>query len=103
MYIDTNSIITAASILTAMGVLVGILVAVIKFIAHPKEQDEEIGRIKKVHADDMKAINKEQCLITYGLLACLKGVQEKGCNGPVTEAINKIEKHLNQQAHETEE
>ena len=72
MYIDTNSIITAASILTAMGVLVGILVAVIKFIAHPKEQDEEIGRIKKVHADDMKAINKEQCLITYGLLACLK-------------------------------
>ena len=29
-----------------------------------------------------------------------KGLQEKGCNGPVTEAINKIEKYLNAKAHE---
>ncbi|MCI6451727.1 MAG: branched-chain amino acid ABC transporter permease, partial [Hungatella sp.] len=41
-----------------------------------------------------------QCLLVYGVLACLKGMKEQGCNGPVTEAINKIEKHINQQAHE---
>ena len=37
--------------------------------------------------------------ITPDVEACLKGLKEQGCNGPVTEAINKIEKHLNLQAH----
>ena len=42
----------------------------------------------------------EQGLLTCGVLACLKGLREQGCNGPVTEAIGKIEKHLNRKAHE---
>ena len=46
-----------------------------------------------------KELKAEQSLLTYGVLACLKGLKEQGCNGPVTEAIGKIEKHLNQQAH----
>ena len=37
--------------------------------------------------------------MTYGVLACLKGLKEQGCNGPVTEAIQTIEKHLNVEAH----
>lgn len=49
---------------------------------------------------DMDAMKKEQTLLVYGILACLKGLKEQGCNGPVTEAINKIEKHLNQKAHQ---
>jgi hypothetical protein len=56
--------------------------------------------LKQVLADDMHSINAEQTLLTYGLLACLKGLKEQGCNGPVTEAINKIERYLNQKAHE---
>ena len=32
--------------------------------------------------------------------ACLKGLQEQGCNGPVTEAVNRIEEYLNKKAHE---
>ena len=40
-----------------------------------------------------------QTLIVYALLACLKGLQEQGCDGSVTEAIAKIEKHLNVKAH----
>ena len=51
-------------------------------------------------AEDMQGINREQQLLTYGVLACLKGLQEKGCNGPVTEAIHKIEQYLNAKAHE---
>lgn len=50
--------------------------------------------------NDIKAMKKEQQLLTYGILACLKGLKEQGCNGPVTEAINKIDKHLNEKAHE---
>ena len=44
--------------------------------------------------------NEERQLLTYGVLACLKGLQEKGCNGPVTEAVKRFEKYLNQKAHE---
>ena len=44
-------------------------------------------------------MKEEMCLLTYGVLACLKGLKEQGCNGPVTEAVAKIEKHVNQDAH----
>ena len=44
-------------------------------------------------------MKEEMCLLTYGVLACLKGLKEMGQNGTVTEAIDKIEKHMNQEAH----
>ena len=110
MYINAQTIITAAGLIGAVGVIGGMLVAAYKFTQKPaalekrmKEQGKHIEEIRKTHDDDIHKINEEQCLITYGLLACLKGLQEKGCNGPVTEAINKIEKHLNKQAHDMEE
>ena len=51
----------------------------------------------------MKQLNDEMCLLTYAVLACLKGLKEQGCNGPVTEAIGKVEKHINQKAHGQED
>ena len=48
---------------------------------------------------EIKEMKEEQAILTYGILACLKGLKEQGCNGPVSEAINKIEKHLNEKAH----
>ena len=48
---------------------------------------------------EIKGINEDQQLLTFGVLACLKGLHEQGCNDSVTEAIAKIEKHLNQKAH----
>ena len=50
--------------------------------------------------EDIRAIKAEQGLLTYGVLACLKGLKEQGCNGPVTEAIQIIERHLNDAAHQ---
>lgn len=88
MYIDAETIIKAASLLGALGVLAGAVVAVYKTIDQNKKQTEVIHDLQK-----------EQTLICYGLLACLKGLQEQGCNGPVTEARAKLEKHLNQKAH----
>ena len=84
MYITTNTIITAASVISALVVIFSALFAVYRWYLKQGKQDQEIKNIKD-----------EQCL-----LACLKGMKEQGCNGPVTEAINKIEKHINQQAHE---
>lgn len=83
-----ETIITIASIITALGVILGLIFAVYKWYLKQEKQD-----------NDIKAIKEEQCLLTQGVLACLKGLQEQGCDGPVTQAIKKIETHLNQQAH----
>ena len=66
--------------------------SVYKWYLKKNQQDVEIERVKS-----------EQCLLTYGILACLKGLKEQGCNGPVTEAIDKIQKHINKQAHDQED
>lgn len=92
MYIDTNTIVTTASVVSALVVIFSAIFAVYRWYLRQNQQDKEI--------ENMKA---EQCLLTYGILACLKGLQEQGCNGPVTEAVNRIEKHINKQAHDQED
>ena len=76
----------------ALGALGGAVIWCLRFVERQKQQDREIA-----------AIRKEQTLICYGILACLKGLKEQGCNGPVSAALDKMEKHLNQAAHEGEE
>ena len=92
MYVDVNTIITTASLLAAIGAIFSVVFAVYRWYLRQNRQDTEIEKLKS-----------EQCLLTYGILACLKGLKEQGCNGPVTEAIDKIEKHINKQAHDQEE
>lgn len=92
MYVDVDTIIMAGSLLTAVVVIFSAIFAVYKWYLKQNQQDVEIERVKS-----------EQCLLTYGILACLKGLNEQGCNGPVTEAIDKIEKHINKQAHDQED
>ena len=102
MYVDVNTIVSIAGLIGALAVIAGALIAIYKFSQRPKELQTRMERMEKIHEEDIRRINEEQCLNTYGLLACLKGLKEQGCNGPVTEAINKIEKHLNKQAHDME-
>ena len=92
MYIDVDTIIKISAVLAALGGIGGVVVWCIKFVDRQKKQDKELA-----------AIRKEQTLICYGILACLRGLEEQGCDGPVHEALNKLEKHLNQAAHEEEE
>ena len=92
MYIDVDTIIKVSAALAALGGIGGVVVWCIKFVDRQKKQDKELA-----------AIRKEQTLICYGILACLRGLEEQGCDGPVHEALNKLEKHLNQAAHEEEE
>ena len=92
MYVDVNTIITGGSLLTAVVVIFSAIFAVYKWYLKQNQQDKEIERMKS-----------EQCLLNSGILACLKGLKEQGCNGPVTEAIDKIQKHINKQAHDQED
>lgn len=103
MYISIGTIITVGSLIGALGVIGGVLIAAYKFFRKPAELEQRIEKIRKTREEDIRKINEEQCLITYGLLACLKGLKEQGCNGPVADGINRIEKHLNKQAHDMEE
>lgn len=95
-----NMIITAASLITAIAVICKYYNKAYKLILHDAEQDKKIADIEAQHKADLKNTKEELCLITYGVQACLKGLKEQGCNGPVTEAIRKIDKHLNQAAHD---
>ena len=79
---------TVAGVITALGVIFGVLFAVYKWYLKQEKQDK-----------DIKAIKEEQFLLTQGVLACLKGLQEQGCDGPVTSAIKQLETHINKQAH----
>ena len=89
--INADRLIALAELVTALGVIGGVVLWCIKFVQRSKRQHEEL-----------KAIRREQTLICYGLLACLQGLKEQGCNGPVTEAMNRKEEHLNQAAHDEE-
>lgn len=102
MYVDAETLITIGKVIGSLAVIGGVLIAAYKFWQYPKEQGKALAKLREEHREDIKTISKEQCLITYGVLACLRGLSEQGCNGPVTEAIQKIEKHLNEQAHDME-
>lgn len=95
-----QGIITAAAVVGAIIALVSYFVKVYRWFDKQEKQDKDIKEIKQHHEDDMADIRQEQRLIVYGVLACLKGLSEQGCNGPVTEAINKIDKYLNEKAHQ---
>lgn len=83
-----QSLVGAAAIVGAVVAIITYLRKLFGWFEKQEMQDQEIKEIKE-----------EQTLLTYGILACLRGLKEQGCDGPVTEAIEKIEKHLNQKAH----
>ena len=114
MYIDVDAIKNIAALITAIGVIGTAVVTACSWYLKQKnlskridcletEQKNEIKTLREEHANDIRKIEEEACIHTYGILACLKGLQEKGCNGPVTEAIDKIEKYINKKAHEQKE
>lgn len=122
MYVEPQTIILGGGILTVIITVVTLSWKLFKWINHQKEQDIEIANnksqsekeikrlegkidneVKKLrdrHERDQNGIQEEQTLVIYGLLACLKGLAEQGCDGPVSEAIDKIEKHINLKAHD---
>lgn len=94
-----QSVITAGAVIGALGAIITAFVKIVRWTDKQSIQAQEIVSLRETHNHDVSGMKTEQTLIIYGLLACLKGLKKQGCNGPVTEAISKIEKHLNQQAH----
>ena len=87
--ITADTLIVLAELLSALGIIGGVILWCFKFVQRSRRQNEEL-----------RAIRREQTLICYGLLACLQCLKEQGGSGPVTEAMNRLEEHLNQAAHD---
>lgn len=83
-----SKIITAASLITALGVILGLVFKLHKRYLKQKQLEEEIKQIKE-----------EDALICFALSACLDGLQQLGANHTVPIAKEKLDKYLNQQAH----
>lgn len=94
-----QTIITAGAVLSAIIAIVSFFSKVVRWVDKQGAQDKEIKEIRKHHEEDMASIKAEQTLLVHGVLACLKGLREQGCNGPVNEAITQFEKYLNEKAH----
>ena len=77
-----------AATITALGVVFGAVFGIYRWFLKQEKHDK-----------DIKSIKEEQSVLVHGVLACLQGLREQGCNGPVTAAIEQIENHINKQAH----
>ena len=88
MWIDVDTIIKTAALVTALGVPGGVDVSLYRASERDRKQSEII-----------KEMMAEQSLICYGLRGALQGLIEQGCNGPCKDALEKLNKHLNQEAH----
>ena len=91
MYIGADTIITAAALVGAVITLFGAIFTIYRWYLKQNKQDS-----------DIKSIKEEQCMHTYVLLAILDGLKQQGCNGKVSEAQEKLSKHINKQAHDME-
>ena len=100
MYIDADTIIKAAAVLAAIIAIGTAAYGVIKWFQRQEKQSADIDELRKKQEQDISELKEEQCLISYAMLACLDGLRQLNCNGAVTEAHTKLEKHLNKRAHD---
>ena len=99
MYIDADTIIRAAALLGALTAIGLAAYKIVRWVQMQEKQTIDIEKLREKEQQDIQEMKDEQALISYALLACLDGLKQQGCNGTVTEAYNRMQKHLNQRAH----
>lgn len=57
---------------------------------------DEMERLKSEVQDS----KEERLILLKGQLACLKGLKEQGCNGPVSQGIKDIEEYIIRKSHD---
>ena len=87
--VSADTLIRGAAVLGALAALLGYCVKSVKWFLRQEEQDR-----------DIKAIKKENTLIVYALSACLDGLEQLGANHTVPVAKEKLDKYINEMAHD---
>ena len=99
MTINTEIIIEIGKIIGAIGVIAGVVFAFVKWILKQDKQSKDIKDLRENHDEDLKDIQEELCVLNYAVLAALDALKQQGYNGGVSEARDKLEKHINNKAH----
>ncbi len=89
MTITVQTIITAAALIAAIVAIAKYYNKVYDLVKHQKEQD-----------NDIKTIKREQTLMVYSMRACLDGLSQLGANHTIPAAKDKLDKYINQMAHD---
>lgn len=85
----TSHIVTMASLITAISVIIGVIVKMNRFI------DDQHRNAEKV-----KEVRSEQALMFTALCACLDGLEQLGANHSVPKAKGALEEWINTHAHD---
>lgn len=71
-----------------------------------EDRFRKLEKIVEEHKNNIEILQKESTinkkenlLLIKSIQACLKGLKEQGCNGPVTEAIKDIDNYLLKASH----
>lgn len=91
-----------------LSVLSGFFFSIYKFIKKVvldkiEKNKEDIAELKRevvILKSEVKESKEERLILLKAQLACLKGLKEQGCNGPVTQAINDIENYIITKSHD---
>lgn len=100
MYVDVDTIIKLAALIGALTTIFILVKKVLAQMEQPKKNEGDIKALRDEHKKDIEAIQKEQQLICFCLLATLDGLKQLGANGDVTKAHNRLQNYLNNTAHE---
>ena len=95
----TGYIITASKIIGALGIIFGVVIAVVKWFARQEKQSTDIEKLREIHDADLKSVQEELCIVNYAVLASLDALVQRGYGGNVAEAHVKLQKHINNKAH----
>ena len=100
MYVDHNTVITVASVLTAIGVIFGAILWCYRWYLKIERKAAQQDSLREQHDADMQCLKKEIYVICVALSACLDGLIQQGCNHSVPEAKEMLDDYLMKQAHE---
>lgn len=89
MEINAETIILLGSLLASVTAIFGVIFKVHKWYLKQERQEEEINKLKE-----------ENGFLCFGISACLDGLMQLGANHNVPRAKEKLDKHLNEKAHE---
>lgn len=94
-----TTIITIASLISAIGIIIGVPKAFLKHRDNKREKERLQQEQNDKQNESIAEIKTEQTLLCFAVTACLDGLHQQGCNGNVTDALNRMNKYLNINAH----
>lgn len=87
--ISVETILSVASVITAVITIGGVIFAIYRWYLRQNRDTEEIKKLKH-----------ENAIICYALSACLDGLIQLGANHDVPRVKDKLDKYINQTAHD---